>query len=103
MGTVEEIMGLIIAAMEKGLCIDFFYNDFHRVVEPYGLGYSSKGDVLLQGYQIWGDSLRGKEVGMKLFRVDKIMDPMIEKITIEIGKEEYDPNWVWMAEVLKQM
>ena len=100
---MSDVESIIIEAMDRGVCLDFFYNDLNRVVEPYVFGYNSTGDYLLQGYQIWGGSLRGKETGMKLFRVDNIVSPELTELIIELGKEAYDPNWVWMSEVLKQL
>ncbi len=71
--------------------IKFTYNKFKREVEPYCYGISKKGNQVLRGYQIDGESSTEK-YGWKLFDVSKIDDLQITDRIFSDIRKEYSEN-----------
>lgn len=77
-------------AIEDGLLVEFDYKGFHRIVQPYELGKTIRGDILFRGFQIAGESFGRRVEAWKLFRLDYISH-------LEIMDEEFSPRadyWV---------
>jgi hypothetical protein len=62
----------ICAAIRSRKVVQFIYDDYIRVVEPYCHGTSAADNELLRGYQIGGQAESANPVGWKLFTVSKI-------------------------------
>ena len=80
----------ITEAIEDGLLVEFDYKGFHRIVAPYELGQTVRGDYLLRGFQAAGGSFGLRVEGWKLFRLDYIS-------YLEVSDEEFSPRadyWV---------
>lgn len=56
-------------AMELSELLVFEYSKTDRVVAPFVLGMSHKGNPLLRGYQLEGTSKSGKGKGWRVFQV----------------------------------
>ena len=63
---------LLTAAVEDRCTLAFVYDDLVRIVEPHAVGFTSKGKLVLRGFQPDGDTQRG--LGWKLFTADKIQN-----------------------------
>lgn len=64
----------ICAAIKSRKVVQFTYDNYARVVEPFCHGTSTMGNELLRGYQVGGQSESGEPVGWKLFTVSNISD-----------------------------
>lgn len=49
---------VLIDAMGQSKTVSFLYDGKVRIVEVHAIGLSSKGDVLVRGYQVGGSSSR---------------------------------------------
>ena len=72
-------------SIEEMVLVEFSYNGFHRVVEPYEVGETIDRNFLLRCFQIDGESFSGRVVGWKLFRLDYIS-------TLQSLVEEFSPR-----------
>lgn len=68
MSTLDKI----IEAVENRFMLDFYYDGYHRVVEPHTIGISKTGKEMLSAYQTDGDSNRGNVPCWGQFSVSKI-------------------------------
>lgn len=64
------LINLLREALEARYLFQFDYDDKPRLVEPHALGLNAKGDVVLRGYQVAGES-NTKDEGWKLFTLEK--------------------------------
>ena len=62
----------ISTAIENRKLIQLEYSNGERIVEPYALGMSSTGKMLLRAYQRQGYSLSSENYGWKLFNLSEI-------------------------------
>ena len=63
---------IIREAIANKQLLEFVYNDKKRVVEPYTLGCSHKGDNTLSAFQIEGGSNSSKDLGWRQFIIENI-------------------------------
>lgn len=98
---IDEIIPLIIKAIEQKLVLEFKYRGLSRIVEPYELGVTVAGHHLLRAYQFDGESFRGKVEGWKLFRLDYMSDMVLTEKTFDPRDEYYVLPPRWTHEVLK--
>ena len=88
-----EFSDEICSAMEEGVCIECYYDDLRRVVEPHVLGKNQNtGNYLLRCYQIQGGSVSGEMPGWKLFETNKISKLKITNIPSEAPRVDHDYN-----------
>jgi len=66
-------------------------NKGEREIEPYCLGFSKTGKIVLRAYQIVGDSKSGESDGWKLFNVEKV-NSISEPYGSFSDRPEYNPN-----------
>lgn len=61
----------ISTAINNRQVLNFVYGEKPRIVEPHAYGLDAKGNGLLRGYQVDGESATNPKA-WKLFSVDKI-------------------------------
>ena len=83
--TNESDLVALYGAIQDLHLVEFVYSDFQRFAEPYELGKTVLGDILLRGYQIGGEAFGPLVVGWKLFRLDYIS-------SVGISKEPFSPR-----------
>lgn len=67
---------LIVDAITNRSVLAFTYDDQERFVEPHAFGKTSKGDLVMRGFQTGGAS-SSLNFGWKLFTVDKMINARI--------------------------
>ncbi len=90
-------------AIQNRQFIRVFYDGGYRVFEPYCLGYSKTGSLLLSAFQTEGFSKSGKSYAWKLLTVNKISSIVVLPVTIPYLRPEYNPNWVLFQRVVAQL
>ncbi|RLA72577.1 MAG: hypothetical protein DRG78_23685 [Epsilonproteobacteria bacterium] len=83
---------MIIEAIKNKQLLAFIYNDKNRIVEPYTLGVSTKGNDTLSAYQIDGGSNSSKDLSWRQFIVPDIEQLKILDKSFEIIRDGYNPN-----------
>lgn len=80
--------------------IEFYYDGGKRIVEPYCYGESTRGNLVLRGYQIEGYSSSGENEGWKLFKEDDMNN--ITSIGQKFAKirPNYNPNDKAMVRII---
>ncbi len=63
---------LICKAMAEMKLLEFYYDDYYRIVEPHTYGLSGNENEMLVAYQIKGGSKEGSLPGWRQFDLDKI-------------------------------
>jgi hypothetical protein len=63
---------VLARAIEKREVLSVLYGGGRRLIEPFTLGYGSKGQTLLRAYQVSGFSRSGVPSGWKLFSVSEL-------------------------------
>jgi predicted DNA-binding transcriptional regulator YafY len=67
--------------------LSFRYDGENRLVEPHALGFTSKGKLSVRGFQPAGGTHR--ELGWKLFTIEKIEDLTVLPLTFEYARPGY--------------
>ncbi len=62
----------ICEAIKSRNLLEFYYDGYHRVVEPFTLGVSHKSNEIMAAYQIRGGSESEKSNPWRLFDLEKI-------------------------------
>lgn len=83
---------IITDAIRKRWVIRLRYPPGERLVEPHAFGISAENNLLLRAYQIEGASESDEPVNWKLFRVDRIEQLEITKISFDASRPDYNPN-----------
>lgn len=83
---------IIKEAIANKQLLEFVYKDEQRIVEPYTFGITTKGNDVLSGYQVDGESTSSDELGWRLFTLDKIGDLKLLDNTFSGDRDEYNPN-----------
>ncbi|MDT9600281.1 hypothetical protein [Sphingosinicella rhizophila] len=97
-------------ALEKGCCLELYYDGWSRVVEVYAVGLDSEGREVIQAWQPQADINGPGRPGWKLLyldetrkvavsgyfaeapRPDYVRDPAIVKVLREIAPLETSPQ-----------
>jgi hypothetical protein len=80
-------------AINGRFTIRVFYDGGYRILEPYCLGYSKAGHLLLSAFQTEGYSRSGKPTAWKLLTVNKIGSLVTLPSRFGYIRHEYNPNW----------
>ncbi len=83
-GDIEEKIQLITEALRTYFQLVFQYDGFSRIVDPYEVGYTKRGDVILRCYQTSGGSVGARDRGWKTFRLDRMS-------MVDLGDENFVP------------
>jgi hypothetical protein len=81
------MLDLIAAAIAARNLISFRYDGENRLVEPHACGLTAKGKAVVRGFQPAGGTTR--ELGWKLFSVDKIEELTVLPLTFEYARPGY--------------
>ena len=96
---VEEILD----EMENSQLVVFRYDGSDRLVAPFVVGVSSKGNPLMKGYQIEGGARSGKGKAWKVFKVGK-MENLANFWDFFNGDEfDFDESYPWIYKVFKML
>ncbi|HPX94741.1 MAG TPA: hypothetical protein PLF30_04270 [Candidatus Moranbacteria bacterium] len=63
---------IICDAIKSRKLLEFYYNEYYRVVEPFTLGVSHKNNDVLAAYQVDGDSDSNNSDPWRLFNLEDI-------------------------------
>lgn len=77
-------------AIRRRHCVWLEYHPGKRLVEPYVLGRSKDGNILLRAYQIEGESASGEHKNWKLFRLDRMANIVASDQTFDGLRPEYN-------------
>lgn len=89
-------------AISDKLIISLTYDNHNRLIEPYILGFSLKGNLILRAYQIGGGSSKG-EGGWRTFLVSKMKDlSYSEEKTFKI-RSDYTESDRLMTEIITKV
>ena len=82
---------IIRRAIRTHKLIEFYHDGAFRIVEPYCLGISSRGNLLLRAYQVAGGSTSGHIPPWRLFDVGKMSRTLILGESYSPARPEYNP------------
>ena len=82
----------ICDAIRSRHLLEFRYDGYSRVVEPYVYGESAKGKRLLRAYQIEGTGFSRDEHPWRLFDQEKITGLRASVRTFQGMRPDYNPN-----------
>lgn len=94
-------MQILIDAIRERRILSFNYDGLAREVEPHAVGTTSKGKLVLRGFQPDGETQRG--LGWKLFTVDKIEDLFVRAATFAGPRDGYRMGDKQIANILEQL
>jgi hypothetical protein len=97
----RELELRICQAIRAQRLLEFDYSGYHRVVQPYCHGFTSKGAESLRAVQVNADSRSGgRAFGFgKLWTVAKIQNLRIAPATFDADDPDYNPNDTAMPEI----
>lgn len=95
------MLNQIEAAIHGRNLITFRYDNENRLVEPHALGRTGKGKLSFRGYQPAGGTQR--ELGWKLFTVEKIEDLTVLPLTFEFARPGYALNDKQLPQLIAQV
>lgn len=72
--------------------LSFNYNGYYRVVEPFTLGVSMKGNDVLSAYQVRGESESDNNNPWRLFDLEKIENIQILAENFNGYRDGYNRN-----------
>jgi hypothetical protein len=79
--------------------LEFDYDGYHRVVQPYCHGFTRKGGETLRAVQVNSDSRLGGRGFGKLWTVAKMQNLRVAVETFEPGDPDYNPNDTALLEI----
>lgn len=82
----------ICRAIKKQKILEFQYDGFDRVVEPYCHGWRDDGSEYLRGFQIAGGSDSGGIPAWRLFKIEKIHELRITTTAFSADRSDYAPD-----------
>ncbi len=85
------IKDTIIDAIQSRRVIEFSYNGYPRVVEPFLLGITTKGKLTVRGFQIGGSSSSGHATGWHMFTVSNFANLRVSDQTFSGSRPDYNP------------
>lgn len=71
--------------------VSFNYDGLLREVDPFLLGETTSGNLVLRGYQTGGSSRSGLVPGWHLFSLSKIDSITVEQFGFEVARPSYSP------------
>ncbi len=77
-------------AIREQRVVQFYYDGYKRVVEPYCYGVSTAGNDVVRGYQVGGLSKSGRPLGWRLFRVDEMSGLTVLEATFRASRTFYN-------------
>lgn len=99
----QAALKILITAMREQKQIEFVYHDFPRLrVEPYILGFSTQGNLILSCYQNAGASEQGGVPSWKNVLVSDIRSVRLGK-RVFTPREDYNPDDPIFENILMQV
>ena len=89
----------ICNAIENMNLIEFYYDGFHRIVEPHTLGVNTRGNEVLSAYQIRRGSRRNNVPDWELFKIEKIESFQVLDENFSKTRPEYTTGDSRMVEI----
>jgi hypothetical protein len=93
----------ILDAMDWPQIVIFHYGESDRVVAPFVVGVSSKGNPLLRGYQLEGNSRSGKGAGWRVFQIGKMEKVENHQDFFNADDFDFDEIYPWIYKVFKML
>lgn len=85
-------LSMLSDAIKSRKQIKFYYDGFARLVEPFVLGRTKKGNLAIRAFQTAGGSNSNTVPGWHLFLVDKIGSLEVTEKSFSGVREFYNPN-----------
>lgn len=79
----------ICSAISERRLLDFYYENFHRIVEPYTYGIDTAGNDVLSAYQIEGQVEKGYIPSWRLFSIEKMKNVQLLSKSFSTNQCEY--------------
>ncbi|NLV03633.1 WYL domain-containing protein [Haloferax alexandrinus] len=86
-------------AIDSQRLVEFRYRNKDRVVEPHKVGRTTKGNVVLSGFQVGGAGNEITPPDWGLYRLDKIGALNVSTQTFSSPRPEYSPTDRRMTEI----
>lgn len=86
---------ILMRAIQYRRCMIIVYTHYRRTIEPFTLGLTHRGTLVLSCWQRSGGSHSGQPVGWKLLEVGKIADATLTDTTFSStrpGYNRHDPR-----------
>ena len=93
---------LLTSAINNRKVVTFTYDEKPRMIEPHAVGTDSKGDIVLRGFQIDGESQTSPRA-WKLFKAEKIVDLEVTNVTFISARPGYKTGDRAMTEIFAQL
>lgn len=93
---------LLISAVKTRNTITFIYDGKPRLVEPHAVGINHKGELVMRGYQVEGESATSPRA-WKLLMVDKMVDLKPTVDTFPQARDGYKTGDKAMRDVLAEL
>jgi hypothetical protein len=93
----------IEVAIEDRHLLQFRYDGFTRLVEPYAFGVSNRGRYTLRAYQVEGGSDSGRTEGWKLFHVADMESIVVTPRPFPAPRPEYRRDDRVFARIISQV
>jgi hypothetical protein len=95
----RELEHKLCEAIADQRILEFDYDGYHRVVQPYCHGFTSKRAEVLRAVQVNADSRSdGRRFG-KLWTVAKMRNLRVAAETFDADDPDYNPNDTAMSEI----
>jgi hypothetical protein len=96
----RELELKVCEAIRAQRILEFDYDGYHRVVQPYCHGFTSKGAEILRAVQVnEADSRSGGRGFGKLWTVAKMQNLRVAVETFDADDPDYNPNDTAMPEI----
>jgi hypothetical protein len=89
----------ICDAIGAGRMLEFDYDGYHRVVQPYCHGFTRKGAETLRAVQVNAESRSGGRGYGKLWTVAKMQNLRVAVETFDADDPDYNPNDTALVEI----
>jgi len=76
-------------ALRKGVCLEFSYEGYGRLVEVHIVGVSTSGNMIMRAWQVSGGSSQSDAIGWKTFRLDAATGGTLTKQTSWAPRDGY--------------
>ena len=83
---------IFIRAIRERRILRVVYPPGERLIEPYAIGFTTKGHIVVRAWQREGVSASGDEAGLKLMRLDRFTEAEATAIHFFGPRPEFEPD-----------
>jgi hypothetical protein len=83
---------VFVRAIRERRILRVVYPPGERLIEPYAIGFTTKGHIVVRAWQREGVSASGDEEGLKLMRLDRFAEAEPTAIHFFGPRPEFEPD-----------